>query len=132
MRQRLPVALLFVFAGVMHFVRPEPFESIVPQGLPAPRVLVYASGVAEIAGGLGLLHPRSARSAGWWLIATLLGVFPANVYMAVEAERFASIPAWLLWGRLPLQALLIAWVHRVAVRDRGAAGPWRRSRPAPA
>lgn len=115
-RRRLPVALVFVAAGALHFVNPEPYETIMPPGLPAPRALVYASGVAEMAGGLGVLHPRTARLAGWWLIATLVGVFPANVYMAVEAERFASVPEWVLWARLPLQGLLIAWVHRATVR----------------
>ena len=53
--------------------------------------------------------------AGWWLIATLLAIFPANVNMAVNAERFRTVPEPLLWARLPLQALLIAWVWRAAV-----------------
>ena len=89
-----------------------------PEQLPAHRELVYASGVAEIAGGLAVLPPRSARWGGWFLIATLIAVFPANVNMAVNPERFSRIPESLLWVRLPLQALLIAWVWAVTVRRR--------------
>ena len=72
--------------------------------------------MAEIAGGAGVLSERTRRAAGWWLIATMLAVFPANVNMAVDAERFRAIPRPLLWARLPLQGALIAWIWRVAVR----------------
>jgi uncharacterized membrane protein len=87
-----------------------------PRYLPAHRELVYASGVAEMAGGAGVLMARTARPAGWWLIATLLAVFPANVEMATHAERFEKIPEPLLWARLPLQAVFAGWVWRVAIR----------------
>lgn len=115
-RRRLPIAVFFVAAGILHFVKPGPYEAIVPDELPAHRELVYASGLAEIAGGLGMLPERTARWAGWWLIATLIGVFPANVNMAVQAERFRNIPEPLLWARLPLQALLVGWVWAGALR----------------
>lgn len=114
--RRAPLAALFVTTGALHFLTPEPFVSIVPEALPAPLALVYASGVAEIAGGLGLLSRRTARPAGWWLIATLLAVFPANIGMALNPERHPGIPEALLWVRLPLQAVLILWIHRVAIR----------------
>jgi uncharacterized membrane protein len=115
-RRRLPIAVFFVAAGILHFVKPGPYEAIMPDVLPAHRELVYASGVAEIAGGLGLLPERTARWASWWLIATLVGVFPANVNMAIHAERFRSIPEPLLWARLPIQALLVGWVWAGALR----------------
>ena len=115
-RARLALGLTFIAAGVPHFVRPRMYEAIVPDYLPAHRELVYASGVAEIAGGAGVLHPTTRRAAGWWLIATLVAIFPANVEMAVHAERFRKIPRPLLWARLPLQGLLIAWVYKSATR----------------
>ena len=96
--------------------------AIMPRYLPAPRGLVYASGVAEMAGGAGLMHPRTRTWAGRWLIATLVAVFPANVDMAMHPERFSGrIPGGrrALVARLPLQAVLIAWV-------RAAADPRRR------
>ncbi len=114
MRRRLPLALLFLGAGVLHFVKPGAYEPTVPDALPGHREIVYVSGVAELAGGLAMLHDRSARWAGWWLIALLVAVFPANVNMAVNAERFRSVPEALLWVRLPLQALLVASVWRAS------------------
>jgi uncharacterized membrane protein len=115
----LPVAAFFVAAGALHFVAPRPYEEIVPAALPAHRALVYASGAAEIAGGLAALHPRTRAAAGWWLAATLVAVLPANVNMAVHADRFAAVPAGLLWVRLPLQALLVGWVLRATSPLRG-------------
>jgi uncharacterized membrane protein len=115
----MPRALIgatFLTTGLLHFLRPRMYEAIMPRYLPAHRELVFASGVAEIAGGAGVLHSRTAKPAGWWLIATLIAIFPANVEMAVHAERFRRIPRPLLWARLPLQGLLIAWVWRTATR----------------
>jgi uncharacterized membrane protein len=111
---RLLLGAFFLAAGTLHFLKPKPYAATVPDALPRKVEIVYLSGVAEIAGGLGVLAGR--RSAGWWLIATLIAVFPANVNMAVNAERFRSVPEPLLWARLPVQGLLIAWVWRVAVR----------------
>jgi len=117
-RARLALGLTFIAAGVPHFVRPRMYEAIVPDYLPAHRELVYASGVAEIAGGAGVLHPTTRRAAGWWLIATLVAIFPANVHMAVHAERYRQFPRWALYARLPLQGVCIAWVYRTAARSR--------------
>lgn len=113
---RRSAGLFFIGAGVMHFVIPRVYRRIVPPWIPAPMAMVYASGVAEIAGGAGLLHPRLRRAAGWWLIATLLAVFPANLHMALHPDEFDQVPGGrrALWARLPLQALFIAWVHRAA------------------
>ena len=96
----------------MHFIRPREYEAIMPDYLPAHRELVAASGVAEIAGGLATLHPRTRRLGGWWLVATLIAVFPANVNMAVHPERYRRIPRPLLYARLPVQGLFIAWALR--------------------
>ena len=112
-RSRIALGAFFIAAGALHFVKPDPYESIMPEALPAHRELVYLSGVAEMAGGAGVLSDRTVRPAGWWLIATMLAVFPANVNMAVEAERFQDIPEPLLWARLPLQAAIVYWIWRV-------------------
>ncbi len=100
----------FVFAGVMHFVIPDTYEAMVPRSLPKRRELVYASAVAEIAGGLGVMHPRTRRLASLWSVATLVAVFPANVNMAQHPERY-RVPGgrWSLYARLPLQGAAIAW-----------------------
>lgn len=113
----------FVFAGLMHFQIPEVYERIMPPYLPAHRLLVLASGAAEAAGGLGLMVPAARRPAGWWLIATMVAVFPANLHMAQHPEAYPEIPGGTrtLWARLPLQAAFIAWIL-AAMRD-GAARP---------
>jgi len=100
----------FIFAGLMHFAIPRSYEAIVPDYLPAKRAMVYASGIAEIAGGAGTMHPRTRRVASWWSIATLLAVFPANVHMAIHHTRY-KVPGGrlALYLRLPLQAVFIAW-----------------------
>ena len=109
--QRL-LAAFFGAAGALHFLRPAPYERIVPDYLPAHREIVLASGAAELAGAAGVLAARTRRSAGWWLVATLVAVFPANVHMALHPDRFPRLAPVLLWARLPLQPLAIWWVLR--------------------
>ncbi len=101
------LSLGMVAMGVLHLVLPAPFVAVVPAYLPAPGALVFVSGVAEVAGGVGLLVPRLRRLASWGLVALLVAVFPANVDMALHPPR--GIPAWALWLRLPFQIPLIAW-----------------------
>jgi len=101
-----------VLAGTLHFVRPRWYEAIMPDWVPAHRELVLASGVAEAAGGLALMAPDPGvrRAGAWWLVATLVAVFPANLHMALHPERYRRIPPAALWGRLPVQLGFIAWV----------------------
>ena len=110
------LTIVMVGAGANHFINPAPYVAMMPGALPAPLALVYISGVAEILGGLGLILPATRKLAAWGLIALFVAVFPANVNMAVNSERFRRFPPALLWLRLPLQALLIAWAWRVAVK----------------
>jgi len=112
------LGLVFVLAGLNHFRSPRTYEAIMPPELPAHTELVLASGVAEIAGGLAVLHPRTRRAGGLWLIVTLVAVFPANLHMAVRADQYAKIPEALLWARLPLQAAFIGWAWAAAARTR--------------
>ncbi len=107
------LTVVMVGAGVNHFVNPASYVEIMPAVLPAPLALVYISGVAEILGGLGLILPATRKLAAWGLIALLIAVFPANVNMAVNELplRADPIPTWLLWARLPLQLVAIAWCY---------------------
>jgi uncharacterized membrane protein len=115
---RLLASAFFVAAGLNHFRNPVFYCSIIPLGFPDPKLLVVISGICEIAGGVGLLIHPLRRVAGWGLIALLIAVFPANIYMALAPERIPDlhISRWLLWLRLPLQAVLAAWVWFVALR----------------
>lgn len=95
----------------MHFARPGFYLAIMPPWLPAHRELVAASGVAEIAGGVALMTP-ARRAGGWWLLATLAAVFPANVHMALHPEDY-RVPGGrgTLLARLPFQLVFAAWVR---------------------
>jgi len=103
----------YVVAGVLHFVVPELYVQIVPPVFPAALALVYLSGLAEIAVGVGLLLPRIRRYAAWATVALLVAIFPANVYMATSGVVVEGMPgggdpsALARWGRLPLQGVLI-------------------------
>ncbi len=110
---RWVLAGVMVFAGVSHFTNFEFFVAIVPPYLPWHAALVYISGVAEIAGGVGLLVPRTRRAAAWGLIALYVAVFPANIHMAVNNVQpgDTAIDPMMLWLRLPLQAIPIAWAY---------------------
>jgi uncharacterized membrane protein len=115
-------ALSFVAIGVQHFVDSAAFVMIVPDYLPWPLALVYVSGAFEILGGLGLLPARTRSLAGWGLIALLVAVYPANIYMLTHEIYLEGMPheKWLLWARMPLQLGLAAWVLWVA-----GIGPWK-------
>ncbi|AKU09395.1 DoxX family protein [Haloferax gibbonsii] len=113
---RYVMGALYVLAGVMHFVVPNAYAQVVPPVFPAALALVYVSGVAEIALGVGVVFRRTQRIAAWGLIALLVAVFPANVYMATSDIVLEGVPAALrepsdaaLWLRLPLQGVLVAW-----------------------
>lgn len=105
------VAIGFIVVGILHFAKPQPFVSIVPDYLPQPLLLVWISGACEIAGGIGLLVPRLRRIAAIGLIALLIAVFPANINMAVNKITFGgAVPEAALWLRLPFQFLFIALI----------------------
>ncbi len=108
---RLLMGTLYLASGALHFAATPRYMTIVPPYLPAHRSLVLLSGAAEIAGGLGILTPIPAvqRAAAWGLIALLIAVLPANLYMATGHAAFPSIPQWVGWLRLPLQLPLIYW-----------------------
>lgn len=109
---RILLAAFFVYAGAMHFAKPDIYVRIMPPYLPYPLALVMISGVCEVLGGVGVLIPPLRRLAGLGLIALLIAVFPANVHMALSHDRIDGlhIASIWLWLRLPLQLVLIAWV----------------------
>lgn len=112
------MAGIYIFAGIMHFIIPDIYVQIIPDYLEplGPVLLVYLSGVAEIACGAGLIFPRTRRLAAWGTIALLLAVFPANIYMATHNVQITGLPEWLpqpgpvgRWLRLPFQTAFIWW-----------------------
>ncbi|MCB1023217.1 MAG: DoxX family membrane protein [Acidobacteria bacterium] len=105
------LGIAFVLAGSNHFINSEFYLGIMPPYLPWHLFLVYLSGAFEVLLGVLLLIKRFQKLAAWGLIALLLAVFPANIYMAMNPERFKDISPLLLFLRLPIQFLIIAWAY---------------------
>lgn len=103
--------LLYIVAGINHFAVSEFYMRIMPDYIPRelhwPAVVV--SGIAEIALGILLLFPSTSRLAAWGLIALLIAVFPANIYVYQHQELFPSVSPTLHLARLWFQGVLIAW-----------------------
>ena len=110
---RLLIAIFFTVAGANHFISPDFYRPLMPDYLPWHTELIYLSGAAEVAGGLAVLVTKWRWWAGWWLIAVLVAIFPANLHMLVHDVPLGGrhLPSWILWGRLPLQLAMIVWVY---------------------
>lgn len=102
-------SLVYVASGVNHFVHTTVYVGIMPDHYSDPRLLVQLSGIAEIAGGVGLLLPATRRVAAGGLAAMLVVFLDVHLYMVRHPERFPGVPRWVLWARVPLQFGLIAW-----------------------
>ena len=113
------LVLAFIAAGANHFRDPAFYRPMMPPYLPWHDALIAISGIAEIAGGLGVAFATTRRVAGYGLIALLIAVFPANLHMALNQVDLPGmrVDPLVLWLRLPLQAVLIAWVWLVALRQ---------------
>ena len=102
------LALFMITAGIMHFVNPGFFLKIMPPWLPLHKELVLVSGVFEVLLGVLLLVPRFSRKAAWGIVALLIAVFPANIYLYQNQHILPASPVVHLL-RLPLQGLFILW-----------------------
>ncbi|HJP74082.1 MAG TPA: hypothetical protein VJ914_07435 [Pseudonocardiaceae bacterium] len=114
-RGAIGLATLLGGSGVLHFVAPKPYDSIVPSALPgSARTWTYLSGVAELVVAAALVVPRFRRLGGLLAALLFVAVFPANVQMALDYQRAGKpLPARLIaFGRLPLQIPLVLWALR--------------------
>ena len=105
------LAGLLAGAGVLHFVRPEFYDAMIPPFLGSPRTWTYASGVVELAVAAAVAVPGTRRRGALAAAVLLVAVFPANVYMALDP---GDLPRWAAIVRLPLQIPLVVWALRVA------------------
>lgn len=111
---RFLIGLIFVVMGSLHFWKPGAFVRIIPDFIPGHKEMVYISGIAEIAGGIGILLPQFREAAAGGLLLLLVAVFPANINMAVQAIQKADFLSWYSVAmiiRLPLQFVLMYWVY---------------------
>lgn len=113
MRRLSPYLLsaLLAGAGVLHVVRPDFYDALIPPFLPNPRAWTYGSAVLELAAAVAVALPRTRRIGGYATAALLVAVFPANLYSAIEP---GDLPRWAAIARLPLQVPLVLWALQVA------------------
>ena len=107
----LVMAVLYILAGINHFVMPRFYMRIMPRYIPFHRFMVMASGMAEVGLGILLLVPDCRSWAAWGIIALLIAIFPANIHHLTSRKPGQGPPVWALWLRLPIQGLLIWWAY---------------------
>lgn len=106
----LSISLFFLLGGIAHFTAADFFIRAMPEYLGYHWELVVISGCFELLGSAGLLLSRTRLWAGYGLMALCAAVFPANINMALHAEQYATLPAWALYLRLPLQFLMMGFI----------------------
>ncbi len=110
---RLAATCMFVFIGVMHFVKPRSLTYMIDNFLPFAKQLIYLTGALEIILAIGLLFPATQQLSAWGLIGLLVLMFPANINVAVnQLPSPGGLPAkpWYVWSRLAFQPLYLAWL----------------------
>ncbi|OQD41795.1 hypothetical protein BUL40_14455 [Croceivirga radicis] len=105
------MAAMYIFGGIMHFIKPKAYLRIMPRYLPAHKALVFWSGVAEVVLGLMLCFSFTKELAVYGIIAMLAVFLLVHFYMLSGKKQAAGIPKWLLILRLPLQFGLMYWAY---------------------
>ena len=114
----LGLALMFAFTALGHFAQPGPMAEMLPPWIPGRILLVYLSGVLELALAAAFLVERWRTYAGWIAAALLIGFFPLNVYAALQRVPMGGHawgPAYLL-VRGPVQLAILLWVYWFTIR----------------
>lgn len=119
---RWVLILFYGAAGIGHFLATDAMVRITPSWVPFPREVVIATGIAEVAGVIGLMTQRWRAAAGWAFAAYALCVWPANfVHAMQDLGSGTGLPIWYHIPRLALQPAIIAWAL-------WASGAWERFR----
>jgi uncharacterized membrane protein len=113
------IITIFTLSGVLHLVNPTAFLWLMPPWLPEPMLLIYLSGIAELAAALGLL--LKTRWAPIFTALTLIAIWPANWWFAFDSLGESVWLAVAAWARLPLQIPLVFWAMRSPVKDKSGA-----------
>jgi uncharacterized membrane protein len=111
---RWALSTMFLFTAISHFApMKKDLIAMVPPALPRPDVLVFVTGLAEVAGAVGLLIPQTRLLAAYGLILLLLALLPANISAARRGVLLRGRRATSLWLRVPMQALFVVWLWAV-------------------
>ena len=119
------LGVLFIFTGIGHFILTEPMTQMLPPWVAERMLLVYLTGVLELAIAVGFFVPKSRQFTGWVAAIVLVLFFPANIYAAINYVPMGGHawgPVYLLI-RAPLQAIILFWVYWFAIRQPNTAPP---------
>lgn len=105
------MAALYILAGLNHFRNPKMYIRIIPPFFKNPDLLNKVSGFAEVFLGVLLLFNATTSLAAWGIIALLIAVFPANIFMLTDKRAGSGLPKWMLLLRIPMQFALIYWAY---------------------
>lgn len=106
------MAILYILAGFNHFRNPGMYIKIIPPFFKSPKLINVVSGIAEIVLGILLMFSLTTQYAAWGIIALLIAIFPANLYMFQNKKASFNLLKWILFVRLPLQLVLIIWAFQ--------------------
>ena len=109
------MAIIYILAGLNHFRKPWFYIKIIPPFFPNPKLLTQLSGAAEILLGILLCIPMTSNFAALGIIALLIAVFPANLFMFQDSKASLGVPKWMLLVRLPLQIALLIWAYQYTI-----------------
>lgn len=105
------MAAIYIFAGLMHFIKPKVYLRIMPRYLPFHKALVLLSGLTEIVLGIGLFFEATKNIAIYGIITMLAIFLLVHFYMLSSEKAGAGFPKWVLLLRLPLQFALMFWAY---------------------
>jgi len=117
-RAALIMGVIYILAGVNHFVMPHFYLQLMPPYLPYPLGLVYTSGVAEMVCGILLIPLKTRKIGAWFTIALLIAVFPANIQMSIDHYQEGGMFFYLSLLRLPFQFLLMYWAYALTRKNK--------------
>ncbi|MBQ4822844.1 hypothetical protein [Aquimarina sp. MMG016] len=106
------LSAIFITAGIFHFIKPKAFMRIMPLYIPYHRTLVYLSGLAEVASGIGVLFIATRVISLWTIVIMLILFFPVHIHMLVHKKASLNLPKSILVFRLVLQFGLIYWAYQ--------------------
>jgi uncharacterized membrane protein len=111
---RAALSTMFAFTAISHFApMRKDLIAMVPPALPRPDLLVFLTGIAELAGSVGLLIPATSYWAACGLIVLMVLMLPANISAARRGVLLRGRRATSLWLRVPMQVLFVGWAWAV-------------------
>lgn len=121
---RLTIAPFFLVAGLIHVARPGAFAPVMPAAVPDPYAVIILTGIAEIAGAVGLFVPRLRALAGVMLALYAVCVYPVNILHAVHDLSTGTGLGWAYhYPRLFAQPLICWWALAAGGLTRRGAPP---------